>query len=441
MSSSDFVQILFWLGVSLLVSIGPYALVYGWIYGHRRPNVAQWTILSAIALVGGILIRQPLIAVVATILLLAMGIVWFWKRTMLEDIEYERTMVKSHLFPGEETQISWTVRNNKPLPLSWLRYREAIETEPFGLKSTTGIEVLDQKLQAVMNENLLGIDTLTSISGFETVTKSSRLRAVRRGRYRFGPVRIQAADILGMHTDEMQLESVSTLTVFPQLFAIHKFDPIFRQLLGDLRKRELLEDPTWYRGARQYRTSDPMKSVDWRATARTRELHVKTFEPTVHPKLVVVANLHAFEKITDGVLTEHMEDVINTTASICQWAIATGFEVGLHSNGAVPGSHVPAIIPPSAEQHQLLTILDYLAGVMLIVDRPIDEIIQTDIARLPRGIGIVLVTSVMGRNLAATTAELARRRSVSVVMVDADPPAEIPYVKMATVETAELAAA
>ena len=49
----------------------------------------------------------------------------------------------------------------------------------------------------------------------------------------------------------------------------------------------MLIDPSRVAGVREYRMGDPLRFVDWRATARSTMILVREFEPSVTPRVAV----------------------------------------------------------------------------------------------------------------------------------------------------------
>lgn len=98
-----------------------------------------------------------------------------------------------------------------------------------------------------------------------------------RGAVPIGPLRIARTDPLGLATSRRRVGGVDRVTVLPRIhqvdlpFAVRRSDPDARAstvfgAAGD--QRDIV--------ARAYRTGDPLRSVDWRATARRAELMVRT---------------------------------------------------------------------------------------------------------------------------------------------------------------------
>ncbi len=85
------------------------------------------------------------------------------------------------------------------------------------------------------------------------------------------------------------------LAIRPARRASHAHLP-FRMLQG-LRAapRALVADETWVRGVRPYQYGDPVRHIDWRATARLGDLVVKQFFPTAQRQFLVILNAQVSE--------------------------------------------------------------------------------------------------------------------------------------------------
>jgi uncharacterized protein (DUF58 family) len=101
--------------------------------------------------------------------------------------------------------------------------------------------------------------------------------AVTRGVVPIGPLRVTRTDPLGLARTKRRVGAVDSVIVLPRIlpvdlpFAVRRNDPDTRATtvfgaIGD--QRDII--------ARGYRSGDPMRVVDWRATARRGELMVRT---------------------------------------------------------------------------------------------------------------------------------------------------------------------
>jgi len=429
-----FYRFLIQFGFFLAVIFSP--LLFGlWFWSERRVTTRQLGTLCGVLAVAGLLMGISVIALLAGLVLIAIGVAWLWHAVILSDFTYSRSVSPTHVFPGDFADVTWTLNNAKPLPVSWLRWREVLPGARFGSREGDGLEFPDSDAKTHGLDAERTLDQVSALRSYETMTHRARVRAVRRGYYRFWPATCQASDALGMYKAERVFDDDCVLTVYPRIRQTDALELEVRGLLGDWRRRNsLVEDPVWFRGDRDYRSTDSMRSIDWSSSARTSTLQVKTFEPTTHPKLMLLVNLHAFERISTGWITQYMEDVISTAASVAAWALELGYEVGVHSNGALPGAHVPFRVLPSAGENQLFSILDYLAKISLVVNRQIEDT-MADVRDLPYGTAVIICTNVVTPGLMNSLDHSWRGRDVALLLVNNKTPLEIPGVRIMRFET------
>jgi uncharacterized protein (DUF58 family) len=426
--SSGYFQFLGFIGGFILLGAVPFIYVT-WHFTDRKVGTKEWTVLTSILLAASILVQLTVLSLLTGLVLIAIGIAWLWHRIVLSDVYFERHIDADHLFPGEESTITWTIRNEKPFPVSWLHWQETTPTQPFGIGwGDPGLEFADIEIKRLFTGSSMGIDEVTSVSAFQTLIKSTKFKALRRGFYQFGPTYWEASDPLGLFMASREFPVRLGLAVYPRLYTPADLEIPTESLTGEMRRRSFIEDPSWYRGSRDYRSSDPLRTIDWKLTARTRELQVKMFEPTVHPKIMVFANLHAFERISEGLITQYMEEVISTAASIAKWALEMDHEVGVHSNGALPGRQEAERILPSAGLDQLFFMLDYFARLSLVMSRRMEDMLEPVLEELPYGTSLIVCSNVVTSSMMEFLSDAGKRRSVVLVLVDTNTVLKIPNV-------------
>lgn len=428
--SSGYLHFLVLIGGFILLGAAPFIYLL-WHFSEREVGTREWAVLTSMLLVASVLVQLTVLSLLTGLVLIAIGVAWVWHKIVLSDVSYERYIEADHLFPGEETSVTWTIRNEKPFPVSWLHWQETTPTQPFGIGwGEPGLEFAEIEIKRLFTGSSVGIDEVTSVSAFQTLIKSTTFKALRRGYYQFGPTYWEASDPLGLFTASREFPVRLGLAVYPRLYTPADLEIPTESLTGEMRRRSFIEDPSWYRGSRDYRSTDPLKTIDWKLTARTRELQVKMFEPTVHPKLMVFANLHAFERISEGLITSYMEEVISTAASIAKWALDLDHEVGVHSNGALPGRQEAEPIPPSAGLDQLFLMLDYFARLSLVMSRRMEDFLEPVLAELPYGTSLIVCSNVVTSSMMEFLSDAGRRRSVVLVLVDTKTVLKIPNVSV-----------
>jgi uncharacterized protein (DUF58 family) len=138
-----------------------------------------------------------------------------------------------------------------------------------------------------------------------SATTSCRFLITRRGRYKFGPLRVSTRFPLGLVTSSEPLDVTDSLTVCPRIGRLtRKWEQwIDADRAGSQRnspRRGLTEGE--YFGLREWRAGDSQRWIHWRTSARLNELAVRQFEEQRNGDVAIVLDLWQPENPTDGAL-------------------------------------------------------------------------------------------------------------------------------------------
>lgn len=277
--------------------------------------------------------------------------------------------------------------------------------------------------------------------------KSSRvlsyaITALRRGYYQIGPTIAETGDLLGLHRRFRALETTDYLLVLPRLIPLASYDIASRRPIGEVNVTyRLLEDPTMIAGIRQYQNGDPLRSVHWRATARTGQLQCKQYQPTSVAGATLVLDLHERSN-PDRHEPIRSDLAVTAAASICHTLLLTQQQFGLVSNGRDAADRVatensqreyetleraqrsvamrgtsdrlrPVVIPaargPTHFQHVRKTLarLERTDGMLL------EELLIESQSRLPRDASVMVILQEVDES-AALALGLLRRQGYAV---------------------------
>jgi uncharacterized protein (DUF58 family) len=284
------------------------------------------------------------------------------------------------------------------------------------------------RLLASYKEKTGYLVTTSPFRWYERVARHYEVRCQARGYYPFGPAKLRSGDVFGIYSREEEYARVDYLIVYPAVLPLSEMGLPSKEPFGDLRvRRQIFEDPTRTIGVRQYAYGDSSRYIHWKATARTGQLQVKVFEPTTTHRWLVFLNLSTFQHFWEGIESKLLEEAITTAASLCNYAIEHGYQVGLYANASVHHSSQLARIPPSQDPNQLTNILEALAKVVPYPSVSMEELLQTECGGLPWGATIVVVSGAVTDALLATLIDLkAIGHKVALLQVGAqDLPADL----------------
>ncbi len=390
---------------------------------RREPGAAHvlsdlFALLLIIVTITGATTREPLVAALGATALVVTAISRLWSRLSLEEVGYRREFSSDRIFAGDNVELSIVMENRKKLPVPWVRARDLI---PDGLEASPSDNTRKHALGGTE------LTVTTSLASQERVRSRYALTARSRGYYRLGPARLESGDLFGLYTSRRDDPGGGgALVVYPVPVPLPDFYLPSARPGGDVRSNILLlADPNRPYGAREYRPGDPVKSIDWKATARLDGLHVKTYEPSVSRYAVVVFDASTAERPWDGYSREILEAGVTAAASVAVRATALGYQVGLVTNGVPQSEESRMVIAPAADPGQIAEMLRALAMVGPMTVKSIDEMVAPDgPSPLPFGATVVFVTGMLKQGPAEAITRLSMSgHSVVLVWVGhSDPP-------------------
>ena len=113
-------------------------------------------------------------------------------------------------------------------------------------------------------------------------------------------------------------------------------------------QRSLFTDPTLFAGTRPYAAGDALRSVHWRASARTAQLQTKRFEPALSRQQMIVLDVQTVEG-PYWLLNfdeELFEDLCVATLSLARMLVTQDAACGLGGGRLL--EHDPALCLPAA---------------------------------------------------------------------------------------------
>lgn len=375
----------------------------------------MWIAIAVLLLLVGIGIREPAVAAVGALVALAGSVSQVWSRLSLERLDYERRLEERRAFVGEEIEVRFSLTNRKTLPLAWVEVRESVPE---------AMPVRDAHAAPSGAPGALYVTRSTSLSWFERVTWRHHFTCRQRGYFAFGPTLLRSGDIFGLFPNEREIDTRDRVIILPRVMDLPELGLPTERPFGEARSQSrLFEDPSRVAGVRDYRPGDPLKRIDWKATARRQDLQSRVLEPSSSLHLLVALNVSTLEFVWEGYDPVRLERAITAAASIAAWADRNRYAAGLVANSSFPGADRPISIAPGRDPDQLTHILEALAMISPFVIAALEDVLEETARRLPMGATVVAVAGYLPESLADRLIRLRRRgHPVSLVWVDDAPP-------------------
>ncbi|MXZ90213.1 MAG: DUF58 domain-containing protein [Chloroflexi bacterium] len=371
-----------------------------------------WAIAAAILISAGLLASLPLLIVVGVLVLLVWTTGKYWPRFAFRRLTYSRRLERRRAFIGDLVDYHITVDNDKLLPMIWLDISDAF---PLGLH-TGGTYRRGVGAEAELDHRIT-----TSLLPYQRVTWRYRIRCRARGYHRIGPARLRSGDMFGITAAEEHVTAVDYLLVYPRIVDLRRMMNLWERPLGVSRGRRLIQDdPSRFVGLRDYLPSDPLKRIDWKATARHSRLESRIFEPAATRYMLIALNARTGDAAWQGSNRRLFERAVTVAASIAEYAQREDYTFGLVSNAVASYSSKWMSVPPGSGSLQLEATLESLAMAGPFWVAELSAVLRAETETLASGATVVLVTALLSRGVIQEAGEIRRRGHRVIVFYAGD---------------------
>lgn len=374
----------------------------------RGPLAGElWAGVFLAALAGaGWWAHSVLLAASGTLGVASVFLLWVWQRECLTNVSYRRTLSHERAMFGEEITLGIEVVNDKVLPLPWLHIEDGV---PHALSLRGGTIDADASRRGAV------LHLLVPMLPFARARRRLVITCDRRGAFTFGPALLESGDPIGYARRFAKREGTDRLLVYPKVFQLEPPRIASRVVLGDERSRAtMVGDPSRVAGVREYRQGDPLRHIDWRATARSSSLLVRVHEPTTSLRAAVFADLRVPR--ARGLAPPDLDEfTVAVTASVVSDLAVRDVSVGLFATGSVDGQYVAC--PPSASPSALADMLERLARMSAFGKATLAELLAVEAGRLRAGTSVVVIAADFPEPTVAEIGGLRRRLPVTGLWV------------------------
>lgn len=335
--------------------------------------------LVGVLLFLALLDSQRTLIVAAVLILGLMTLANIWSRLSLFGVTCHSTVDKDRLFPGERFTLKLRAENAKLLPIQLQA----------SLLPTVDLASCPEGTSSVKQSGLLG---------YQEVHFRWELDAKKRGVYRVGPPRLRTGDFLGFFLRGIKEVSTLDVIVYPKLIPLKPLPLPRRDFFGVPGTESPVQDPVYILGTRDYQHNQPARHIHWKASARHDRLQVKTFEPTVQEKVLLVLEVDQFA--AKGA-ADDFERTLEVMASLAVQLDQKGCPLGLATNARLTGEG-PSLLPVTGGPLHLSAILETLARVQMVRKGALIDVLRRGL--LLTG-GVSAVNFSYNQNASTLTAE------------------------------------
>ena len=323
-----------------------------------------WLALFVAAIASGV----ELLSYLAYLILFVGAAMWIQARLTLDGLSVKRTVGQAYAHLGDQIDLTYELRNDHRWGKLWVEVSE----------------------QSNWPQPITG--RVLTVAGHSTRRWRVPQKALRRGRFRLGPIILRSGDPFGLFATVARVPADALVLVYPKVVPLPYWQLPGSFLEGNvLTGQRSLQSTSMVMGIREYRPGDAVNRIHWPSSVRHRELHVKEFELDKTADLWIYLDLERHWHRGEGE-TSTEERAVTVAASVVAKALHEHRNVGLITTGVRS-----EILHPDRGTKQYGKLMQYLAEVSVGGSRTLAEVMVETLPRLRRGAAVLLVTPSLDR--------------------------------------------
>jgi len=270
----------------------------------------------------------------------------------LKNLDVQLFFSAKSAIEGDSVTLSTILTNDKWLPLPWVAVKFQI-SKFLRFADMASAQISDDYYR----------NDLYNILMYQKITRRLDFECSKRGYYRLKNLDVTSWDILMDRKYVKKIACNANLTVYPSTLQLPEINDIFTRINGNIQARRFIHpDPFTFRGIREYSYNDPIKAINFKASAKTQNLMVNLWDYSVSRHVVLLLNLQRQSVWHNEVLDER---AIKIVASLAERLLATHIPVKFITNaaGIVTGTGVN--LPECTTLRHIDNILEALAHINL----------------------------------------------------------------------------
>lgn len=307
----------------------------------------------------------------------------FWNKNLTVHIH----LSDDKAIEGEVLKLYETIWNKKLLPIPILKVK---------FMTSRYLSFLDTNNSGI-TDNYYRNDLL-SVMMYQKLTREISFCCTHRGYFTIDKMVLVCRDIL-MTSEYVSRNDLDVhLYVYPKPVAFDKFQVPFQKMLGTvLSKRYINEDPFEFRTIRDYQSYDTLKTVNWKASAKTGSLKVNAFDHTSSQQIKILLNL---ELETIWKYEDILEESIRIAATFAANFIEQGIPTSVYTNALDLITKERLNVPAGSGTNHMRTINETLARIDTALKiPPFVPAIQEEIVSATQKDYIILISSYQKEDL------------------------------------------
>ncbi len=239
----------------------------------------------------------------------------FWQKGLGCEIQF----TQDYAVEDETSALSEVIVNRKLLPLPVLEISFH----------------MDRRLQFGDGQNASLSDMtyrrdVFAAAAQQKITRRLEFKCAGRGYFRISEAGLTAQDLFLSRKYVGRTPQNTDFYVLPRPVPTSQIQIPYARIMGAiLSRKRVCDDPFEFGGLREYSQGDPMKYINWKATARAGKLLINLHESTLSQQVTLLIDMEA-----GGLSGDYLNEAgIRVACSLAERLLTDGVELGLYSNG------------------------------------------------------------------------------------------------------------
>ncbi|MBO6165465.1 MAG: DUF58 domain-containing protein [Eubacterium sp.] len=239
----------------------------------------------------------------------------FWDKGLDATCRFSRDFIEC----GESADLKLVVTNDKNLPLPIFQMKFSLDRS---------LKFDDMQNAAITDK--YHKNEVFALNGRQKVTRKVSFTGRERGVVELNNVSMIVKDFFMTQTFAKVINENDIIYVFPKKKTDVPFNMFFHGVIGNIEtRRSLIEDRLTFRGIRQYQPHDGLRAINWKQSAKSRELMVNVRGYTMDCEVRILLNLDTNSMVEAERL---MEEAISIASSCVRRIINAKMAVSLYVN-------------------------------------------------------------------------------------------------------------
>ena len=334
----------------------------------------------------------------------------FWNKNIFKNLTIKRKLSKNRVNIGDKIYYEIEMENKKFLPVLGLILKD---------KVTVGIDFINDSFsQNVPGNNFDLFQDFFSLKWYEKINRKYDLIPQKRGYYRFGEGNIFYSGIFGFYKNKLSDDNYCELIVYPKILNAKNLNVNLKQLFGsNISEGWIYKDSLNKVGIRDYESTDDIKKINWKSSARHNKLESNIYKPSYDKEIHIFLSTLTTENWWEGINSNLLELLIIYAASIANYSLSKGYQVGLYSDGLIKRSSSSLKLKAGKGSLHKKTLFSNLAMLQSADKMKFSNILYREKKSIKNSSTVIVILAIINENIKKVLNQYRKKYNLRLIII------------------------